>query len=155
MTDEEPSPAIWTARGSALEEHDERDWAKKFGVNDAQLRKAVEKVGNQASIVEKELRAPYHPVWRRVIVFIRRSPNSNWRQAALVQEANPARPHDANVAGRRIARPRSRRDNLAAKVHGFAEACRIPIVPRTTMIEANRDALFELAGREMACSGST
>jgi hypothetical protein len=104
MTDEEPSPAIRTARGSALEEHDDRDWAKKFGVNDAQLRKAVEKVGNQASIVEKELRAPYHPVWRRVIVFIRRSPNSNWRQAALVQEANPARPHDAKVAGRRIAR---------------------------------------------------
>lgn len=44
-------------RISLSENYEARDWAKKFGVTEDQLRRAVEKVGNLASDVERELRA--------------------------------------------------------------------------------------------------
>jgi len=44
-------------RISLSENYELRDWAEKFGVSEEELRRAVEKVGNQASDVEKELRA--------------------------------------------------------------------------------------------------
>lgn len=44
-------------RISLSENYELRDWAKKFGVSEEELRRAVEKVGNQASDVERELRA--------------------------------------------------------------------------------------------------
>lgn len=42
---------------SLSENYEARDWAEKFGVTEDQLRRAVEKVGNLASDVERELRA--------------------------------------------------------------------------------------------------
>lgn len=42
---------------SLTEEYEVRDWAKKFGVTQAALRKAVRKVGNKADDVERELKA--------------------------------------------------------------------------------------------------
>lgn len=44
-------------RISLSENYEVRDWAEKFGVTEEELRRAVEKVGNQASDVEEELRA--------------------------------------------------------------------------------------------------
>ena len=43
-------------RISLSEDYEVRDWAEKFGVSEDRLRKAVEKVGNQADDVERELR---------------------------------------------------------------------------------------------------
>ncbi|QCQ98014.1 DUF3606 domain-containing protein [Brevundimonas sp. SGAir0440] len=42
---------------SLTEEYEVQDWAKKFGVTQAALRKAVRKVGNKADDVERELKA--------------------------------------------------------------------------------------------------
>lgn len=44
-------------RISLSEDYEVRDWSKKFGVSEERLRAAVEKVGNQADDVERELRA--------------------------------------------------------------------------------------------------
>ena len=38
------------------EDYEVRDWSKKFGVSEDQLRKAVAKVGWMAADVEKELK---------------------------------------------------------------------------------------------------
>ena len=38
------------------QEHELRDWSKKFGVTPEQLKAAVAKVGNQAADVEKHLK---------------------------------------------------------------------------------------------------
>ncbi len=38
------------------QEHELRDWSKKFGVTPEQLKAAVAKVGNQASDVERHLK---------------------------------------------------------------------------------------------------
>jgi hypothetical protein len=43
-------------RISLSEDYEVRDWAEKFGVSEDELRRAVEKVGNQAEDVERELR---------------------------------------------------------------------------------------------------
>ena len=43
-------------RISLSEDYEVRDWSQKFGVNEDRLRAAVEKVGNQADDVERELR---------------------------------------------------------------------------------------------------
>ena len=43
-------------RISLSEDYEVRDWAEKFGVSEDRLRQAVEKVGNQADDVERELR---------------------------------------------------------------------------------------------------
>jgi len=40
---------------SMTEEHEVRYWAKHFGVTKEELRKAVDKVGNSAAAVRKEL----------------------------------------------------------------------------------------------------
>ena len=42
-------------RISLSEDYEVRDWAEKFGVSEDRLRKAVEKVGNQADDVRREL----------------------------------------------------------------------------------------------------
>lgn len=44
------------SRISLSEDYEERRWAEKYGVSQDQLRAAVEKVGNQASDVEQELK---------------------------------------------------------------------------------------------------
>jgi hypothetical protein len=36
--------------------HEMRDWARKFGVSEEELREAVTKVGNQADDVERHFR---------------------------------------------------------------------------------------------------
>lgn len=38
------------------QDHELRDWSKKFGVSPDQLKKAVEKVGDRAEAVERELK---------------------------------------------------------------------------------------------------
>lgn len=43
-------------RISLSEDYEVRDWSEKFGVSEERLRAAVEKVGNQADDVERELR---------------------------------------------------------------------------------------------------
>lgn len=43
------------SRISLSEEYEVRDWAKKFGVSEDELRAAVGRVGNQAEDVEREL----------------------------------------------------------------------------------------------------
>ena len=43
-------------RISLTEDYEVRDWAAKFNVSEDRLRQAVEKVGNQADAVERELR---------------------------------------------------------------------------------------------------
>ena len=43
-------------RISLSQEHEVRDWAKKFGVSEDMLRTAVTQVGNQASDVERYLK---------------------------------------------------------------------------------------------------
>lgn len=43
-------------RISLSEDYEVRDWSQKFGVSEERLRAAVEKVGNQADDVERELR---------------------------------------------------------------------------------------------------
>jgi hypothetical protein len=43
-------------RISLSEDYEVRDWAEKFGVSEDELRRAVEKVGNLAEDVERELR---------------------------------------------------------------------------------------------------
>lgn len=43
-------------RISLTEDYEVRDWAARFNVSEGKLRKAVEKVGNQADAVEQELR---------------------------------------------------------------------------------------------------
>lgn len=43
-------------RISLSEDYEVRDWSKKFGVSEERLRAAVQKVGNQADDVERELR---------------------------------------------------------------------------------------------------
>lgn len=43
-------------RISLSEDYEVRDWSRKFGVSEERLRAAVEKVGNQADDVERELR---------------------------------------------------------------------------------------------------
>ena len=43
-------------RISLTEDYEVRDWAAKFGVSQTRLRQAVEKVGDQADAVERELR---------------------------------------------------------------------------------------------------
>jgi hypothetical protein len=42
-------------RISLSEDYEVRDWAKKFGVSRDRLRQAVEKVGNQADDVRREV----------------------------------------------------------------------------------------------------
>lgn len=42
-------------RISLTEDYEVRDWAAKFGVSEARLRAAVEKVGPMADDVEREL----------------------------------------------------------------------------------------------------
>ncbi len=42
-------------RISLSEEYEVRDWSKKVGVTEHQLRAAVQKVGNSAEDVEREL----------------------------------------------------------------------------------------------------
>ncbi len=43
-------------RISLNEDYEVRDWSKKFGVTPERLKAAVQKVGNQADAVERELR---------------------------------------------------------------------------------------------------
>lgn len=43
-------------RISLSEDYEVRDWSEKFGVSEERLRAAVEKVGNMADDVERELR---------------------------------------------------------------------------------------------------
>ncbi|HEV2083245.1 MAG TPA: DUF3606 domain-containing protein [Brevundimonas sp.] len=43
-------------RISLSEDYEVRDWAKKFGVTEEGLRAAVQKVGDRADDVERELR---------------------------------------------------------------------------------------------------
>ena len=43
-------------RISLNEDYEVRDWSQKFGVTEERLRRAVEKVGNMADAVERELR---------------------------------------------------------------------------------------------------
>lgn len=43
-------------RISLSEDYEVRDWSNKFGVSEERLRAAVQKVGNQADDVERELR---------------------------------------------------------------------------------------------------
>lgn len=43
-------------RISLSEDYEVRDWSQKFGVSEERLRAAVQKVGNQADDVERELR---------------------------------------------------------------------------------------------------
>lgn len=43
-------------RISLSEDYEVRDWSQKFGVTEDRLRAAVQKVGNQADEVERELR---------------------------------------------------------------------------------------------------
>ena len=43
-------------RISLSEDYEVRDWSQKFGVSEERLRAAVEKVGNMADDVERELR---------------------------------------------------------------------------------------------------
>ena len=43
-------------RINTKQDYEVRDWAKKFGVSEEQLRAAVAKVGNQADAVEKHLK---------------------------------------------------------------------------------------------------
>jgi hypothetical protein len=58
MTDDKTQTGDPDRRQISLSENYElRDWSKKFGVTEDQLRRAVEKVGNEASEVEKELRS--------------------------------------------------------------------------------------------------
>ena len=38
------------------QDYEVRDWAKKFGVSEDQLKSAVAKVGNQADAVERHLK---------------------------------------------------------------------------------------------------
>lgn len=38
------------------QDYELRDWSKKFGVSPEQLKKAVEKVGDRAEAVERELK---------------------------------------------------------------------------------------------------
>ena len=58
MTDDKTKPGGQDRKLISLDEECEvRDWAKKFGVTQAALRKAVRKVGHQAEDVEKELKA--------------------------------------------------------------------------------------------------
>ena len=42
-------------RISLSQDYEVRDWAKKFGVTEAALRTAVERVGDRAEDVEREL----------------------------------------------------------------------------------------------------
>ena len=42
-------------RISVSEDYEVRDWAKKFGVTEDDLRAAVERVGDQAEDVQREL----------------------------------------------------------------------------------------------------
>lgn len=39
------------------QDHELRDWSKKFGVSPDQLKKAVQKVGDRAEAVERELKS--------------------------------------------------------------------------------------------------
>lgn len=43
------------SRISLNQDYEVRDWAKKFGVTETELRAAVERVGNQADDVQREL----------------------------------------------------------------------------------------------------
>lgn len=43
------------SRISLSEDYEVRDWSEKFGVSEERLRAAVEKVGNSAEAVEREL----------------------------------------------------------------------------------------------------
>jgi len=43
-------------RISLTEDYEVRDWAAKFNVSEERLRKAVDRVGNEADAVEQELR---------------------------------------------------------------------------------------------------
>jgi hypothetical protein len=44
-------------RISLEQDYELRDWSAKFGVSEEQLRRAVQKVGNVAEDVERELRS--------------------------------------------------------------------------------------------------
>lgn len=44
------------ARINMNEDYERRDWARKFGVTEEELRAAVEKVGSMAADVERELK---------------------------------------------------------------------------------------------------
>jgi hypothetical protein len=44
------------ARISLSEDYEVRDWAKKFGVSEDELRASVGRVGNQAEDVERDLK---------------------------------------------------------------------------------------------------
>jgi len=43
-------------RISLSQDYEVRDWSQKYGVSEERLRAAVEKVGNMADDVERELR---------------------------------------------------------------------------------------------------
>ena len=43
-------------RINTSQDHEVRDWAKKFGVSEDELKAAVAKVGNQADAVQQHLR---------------------------------------------------------------------------------------------------
>jgi hypothetical protein len=43
-------------RISLSQPHEVRDWARKFGVSEEELKQAVAQVGNQADDVERQLR---------------------------------------------------------------------------------------------------
>ncbi|MEO8630536.1 MAG: DUF3606 domain-containing protein [Betaproteobacteria bacterium] len=43
------------------EDYELRDWSKKFGVSQEELKAAVKKVGDQASAVEKHLKSKNVP----------------------------------------------------------------------------------------------
>jgi hypothetical protein len=43
-------------RINTSQDYEVRDWAKKFGVSEEQLKAAVKQVGNQADAVEKHLK---------------------------------------------------------------------------------------------------
>lgn len=45
------------ARINLSQDYEVRDWSEKFGVSEERLRAAVEKVGNQADDVQRELRS--------------------------------------------------------------------------------------------------
>ena len=57
MTDDKSNPGGQDRQRISLsEDYEVRDWSQKFGVSDERLRAAVEKAGNQADDVERELR---------------------------------------------------------------------------------------------------
>lgn len=57
MSDDKTKPGGQDRTRISLEEdYEVRDWSERFGVSEDRLRAAVDKVGNQADDVERELR---------------------------------------------------------------------------------------------------